>query len=90
MATPSVILGAGFVGAVPQSMMSFNQTIQPVVEKKTKTGTIKPSHRGAFTAKAKKAGLSVPAMANKALKPGSKASAVTKKQAVFAKNAQKW
>ncbi len=41
-------------------------------------------------AKAKKAGLSDPAMASKALKPGSKASKATKKQAVFAKNAQKW
>jgi len=51
---------------------------------------IKPSRKGAFTAKAKKAGMSVPAYAAKVLRPGSKASALTKKQANFARNARKW
>lgn len=84
---PSVLLGSGFIGATAQPKITINQV--PVVSEK-KTGTIKPANRGKFTAKAKKAGLSVPAMASKALKPGSKASKATKKQAVFAKNAQKW
>ena len=51
---------------------------------------IKPSHKGLFTAKAKAAGKSVQAEASAVLKKGSKASAATKKQAVFAKNAAKW
>lgn len=42
-------------------------------------------HPGALTKKAKKAGLSVPAFAKKVTKKGSKASAVTKKQATLAK-----
>ncbi len=45
---------------------------------------------GAFTQKAKAAGMSVSAYATKVLKPGSKASALTKKQANFARNARKW
>lgn len=45
---------------------------------------------GAFTKKAKAAGMSVSAYAAKVLKPGSKASALTKKQANFARNARKW
>lgn len=51
---------------------------------------IKIKRPGAFTAKAKAAGMSVSAYATKVLKPGSKASALTKKQANFARNARKW
>ena len=51
---------------------------------------IKPQNRGRFTAKAKRAGMSVPAYAKKVLKKGSKASAATRKQANFARNARKW
>ena len=51
---------------------------------------IKPSHKGLFTAKAKKAGESVQELAAKDSKPGAKVSPATKKQAVFAKNAAKW
>ena len=51
---------------------------------------IKPSHKGDFTAKAKKAGESVQEYANNVLSPDSKASAATKKQANFARNAKKW
>lgn len=51
---------------------------------------IKAANRGKFTAKAKRAGMSVPAYAAKVLKPGSKASAETRKQANFARNARKW
>jgi hypothetical protein len=45
--------------------------------------------KGAFTAKAKKAGKSVSAYASAVTKKGSKASAKTKKQAVFAKTFKK-
>lgn len=51
---------------------------------------IKPANKGKFTAKAKAAGKSVQQEAAAALKPGSKASAATKKQANFARNAAKW
>jgi len=51
---------------------------------------IKASHKGEFTAKAKKAGLGVQAYASKVLKKGSGASAATKKQANFARNAKHW
>lgn len=51
---------------------------------------IKPANKGKFTAKAKRAGMSVQAYASKVLKPGSGASAATKKQAQFAKNAKKF
>lgn len=51
---------------------------------------IKKANRGVFTAKAKAAGMSVSAYAAKVLKKGSKASAATKKQANFARNARKW
>ncbi|MGA2223569.1 MAG: hypothetical protein ABSH41_03900 [Syntrophobacteraceae bacterium] len=51
---------------------------------------IKKSHEGLFTAKAKAAGKSVQEEAASVLKPGSKASAKTKKQANFARNAAKW
>lgn len=51
-------------------------------------------HPGAFTAQAKKAGMSVQGYANKVLKKGSKASTKTKQRARFAKtmkkNAKKW
>lgn len=51
---------------------------------------IKKSHKGLFTKKAKAAGESVPGYAQEVLAPGSKAGAVTKKQAQFAANARKW
>lgn len=51
---------------------------------------IKPSHEGLFTAKAKQAGMSVQAYAKKVLAKGSTASAATKKQANFARNAKGW
>ena len=51
---------------------------------------IKPANRGKFTAKAKRAGMSVQEYASKILKAGSKASPATKKQAQFAKNAKKF
>ena len=51
---------------------------------------IKPGNKGKFTAKAKADGKSVQAEAAKDLKPGSKASSTTKKQANFARNAAKW
>lgn len=46
-------------------------------------------HKGAFTAKAKKAGMSVSAYARRVLKKGSKASARTKRQAALAKTLSK-
>ena len=51
---------------------------------------INPAHKGEFTAKAKKAGMSVQEYAKKVLAPGSKASEETKKQANFARNARKF
>lgn len=51
---------------------------------------IKKANKGKFTAKAKRAGMSVQAYANKVLKKGSKASTATKKQANFARNAKKF
>ena len=51
---------------------------------------LNPANKGKFTAKAKGAGTSVQGYAAKVLKPGSKASAATKKQANFARNAAKW
>ena len=51
---------------------------------------INPAHKGEFTAKAKAAGKSVQEEAADVLKPGSKASAKTKKQANFARNTAKW
>ena len=44
---------------------------------------------GAFTKKAKKAGMSVSAYASKVTKPGSKASKLTKKQGGLAKTLRK-
>ena len=51
---------------------------------------IKPANRGKFTAKAKRAKMSVQKYAGKVLAKGSKASAATRKQANFARNARKW
>lgn len=51
---------------------------------------IKKSREGLFTAKAKKAGMGVQAFARKVLAKGSKATAATKKQANFARNAARW
>ena len=50
-------------------------------------GAIK--HPGALTKKAKKAGVSVPAYVGKVLKPGSKATPTTKKQASLARTLAK-
>ena len=50
---------------------------------------INPAHKGLFTAKAKAAGMSVAAYADK-MANSPTASPATKKQAVFAKNARKW
>ena len=58
---------------------------------KSKSGIhINPAHKGEFTAKAKAHGESVQQYANEVLKPGSKASGKTKKQANFARNAKKF
>lgn len=46
-------------------------------------------HPGALTKKAKKAGMTVPAYANKVTKKGSKASTQTKRQANLAKTLRK-
>lgn len=51
---------------------------------------IKEENRGKFTAKAKRAGMSVQAYAKKVLAKGSKATAATKRQANFARNAKAW
>ena len=51
---------------------------------------IKPENKGKFTAKAKKAHKSVAGYAAQVLKEDSRASAATKKQANFARNAAKW
>lgn len=51
---------------------------------------IKPSHRGLFTAKAKRAGMSVQAYARKVLANPKAYPAATVKQANFARNAKKW
>jgi len=47
------------------------------------------SHRGIFTAKAKRAGMSVQAYATKVLSRHSKASTKTKREAAFAKRAKR-
>lgn len=51
---------------------------------------IKPSHVGLFSEKARKAGMSVQQYASHVTAPNSGASAATKKQATFAKNAAGW
>lgn len=51
---------------------------------------IKKANKGKFTAKAKSHGESVQEYAQEVLKPGSKASGKTKRQANFARNAKKF
>lgn len=51
---------------------------------------INPRNRGKFTADTKAHGENVQERTAQVLKPGSKASAATNKQANFAKNAAKW
>ena len=51
---------------------------------------IRKSREGLFSAKAKRAGMGVQAYARKVLAKGSRASAATKRQANFARNAKKW
>lgn len=51
---------------------------------------IKKSHRGRFTAKAKRAGMSVKAYAHMVMANKENFSASTVKQANFALNASKW
>jgi hypothetical protein len=51
---------------------------------------IKKANKGKFTSKASKAGMSVQSYAKKVLAKGSKASAATRKEANFARNAAKW
>ena len=51
---------------------------------------IKKSREGLFSAKARRAGMGVQAYARKVLAKGSRASAATKRQANFARNAKKW
>lgn len=59
--------------------------------RKAKSGIdIKPADKGRFTAKARAHGESVQQYANDVLRPGSKASASTKRQADFARNAARW
>ena len=48
------------------------------------------SREGLFSAKARRAGMGVQAYARKVLARGSRASAATKRQANFARNAKKW
>ena len=58
---------------------------------KKKSGIhIKPENKGRFTKKAKAQGEGVQEYASEVLEKDSKASAETKKQANFAKNAAKW
>jgi hypothetical protein len=52
-------------------------------------GAINPAHKGQFKAKAEKAGMSTSAYAAKVTKPGSAASAQTRKQAGLAKTLAK-
>jgi len=51
---------------------------------------IKPSHRGRFTAKAKKAGTTVQKLASRVSHAPGLYSSATVKQATFARNAAKW
>ena len=51
---------------------------------------IRKSREGLFSAKAKRAGMGVQAYARKVLARGSRASAATKRQANFARNAKRW
>jgi ABC-type uncharacterized transport system substrate-binding protein len=56
---------------------------------KAKTKMVKKGTVGAFSRKAKKAGMSTASYARKVTKKGSRASSATKKQANFAKNVRK-
>ncbi len=56
-----------------------------MAQKKWMQSAVHPSRRGEFTAKAKRAGMTVGQYANKVLKEGSRASTKTKRQASFAK-----
>jgi hypothetical protein len=60
------------------------------IQKGSSSIHIKPSHKGLFTAKAKSAGMGVQGYASKVLSEGSRASAATRRQANFARNAAKW
>ena len=51
---------------------------------------IEKSREGLFAAKARRAGMGVQAYARKVLARGSRASAATKRQANFARNAKRW
>lgn len=51
---------------------------------------IEKSREGLFSAKARRAGMGVQAYARRVLAKGSRASAATKRQANFARNAKKW
>ena len=51
---------------------------------------IKKENKGKFTAKAKKAGMSVQEYATHVLRKGSKSTTATRRQANFARNASKW
>lgn len=51
---------------------------------------IKKGREGLFSAKARRAGMGVQEYARKVLAKGSRASAETRRQANFARNAKKW
>jgi hypothetical protein len=77
----------------PIAKITDSRDLYAIAEKKIarKRGIhINPANKGKFTAKAKAAGKSVAGYAKSVLKKNSKASAATKKQAVFAQNAKKW
>ena len=51
---------------------------------------IKKENKGKFTAKAKRAGMSIQEYATHILRKGSRATPSTRRQAHFARNASKW
>jgi hypothetical protein len=51
---------------------------------------IDPKNEGKFTENARRAGVGVQEYATEVLRPGSRASVATRKQANFARNASKW
>lgn len=70
---------------------SNNMSKAAQMYKSMKPIAIKPSHKGLFTAKANKAGMSVQGEASKVLSaPKGQYSPAARKQANFAKNASKW
>jgi len=75
---------------MPMKKMTDKEWLKNEHKEKSKNW-IQAAHikKGAFTAKADKAGKSVAAEASSVLAPGSKASAKTKKQAVLAKTFSK-